>query len=248
MNKENQETNEVIYLDWDSNFFGIPIGRIYANGLTGECLRKRLEGAKQEKIKFIELFCDASDHESIDSSERLGFHLADLRISLKKNLEEDIKEDRSHKDLIFKKADKADINRLKTISKGLFKDSRYYRYQKFDKDNIDLMFQIWIEKSVLGEFDDELYCLSNEMDILAFCSLRYKVNAASIGLFGINSAYRGKGLGNLILKRVFHLLYKRQITDVAVITQGKNSSALHLYQKNGFCVSMITLCYYKWLE
>jgi ribosomal protein S18 acetylase RimI-like enzyme len=211
-------------------------------------LRKELESAKQKNIKFIELFCDASDHESIYSSESLGFHLADLRITLKKNLEEDIKEDRGHKDLIFKKADRADINRLKTMSKGLFQDSRYYQYQKFDRDNIDLMFQIWIEKSVLGEFDDELYCLTNETDILALCSLKYKGNTASIGLFGINSAYQGKGLGRLILKRVLHLLYKRRVTEVAVITQGRNSGALHLYQKNGFCLAVLTLCYYKWLD
>ena len=248
MKKENQETNKVIHLDWDSNFFGIPIGRIYANGLTGEHLSKRLESAKQENIKFIELFCDVSDHESVYSSESLDFHLADLRITLKKNLEEDIKEDRGHKDLIFKKADRADINRLKTMSKGLFKDSRYYRYQKFDRNNIDLMFQIWIEKSVPGEFDDEVYCLYDETDILAFCSLKYKGNTASIGLFGINSAYRGKGLGSLILKRILHLLYKRRVTDVGVITHGRNSGAVHLYQKNGFGLAAITLCYYKWLE
>lgn len=248
MNRENQETNKVIHLEWDSNFFGFPIGRIYANGLTEEPLRKGLESAKPGNMEFVELFCDASDDESIDSSEKLGFHLADLRITLKKILGGDVSEDRVLKDLIFKKANSEDIDRLKTVSSGLFKDSRYYRYQKFDKKNIDLMFQIWIEKSARGEFDDELYCLYNEMDILAFCSLKYKGNAAAIGLFGVNRAYQGKGLGSLILKRLFHLLYKRRVTDVVVITQGKNSEALHLYQKNGFCVAVITLCYYKWLD
>jgi len=248
MKKENREINKIIPLDWDSTFFGLPIGRIYADGLTEGRLRKRLESAKQKNIEFIELFCDAADDESIYSTESLGFHLADLRITLKKNLEEDIKEDRAHKDLIFKKADRADINRLKTMSNGLFKNSRYYRYQKFDRSNVDLMFQIWIEKSIPGEFDDEIYCLYNETDILAFCSLKYKGGSASIGLFGINGVHRGKGLGSFMLKRILHLLYKRRVTDVTVITQGRNSGALHVYQKNGFCVSVITLCYYKRLE
>jgi hypothetical protein len=35
---------------------------------------------------------------------------------------------------------------------------------------------------------------------------------------------------------------------VAVITHGRNSGALHLYQKNGFCLAVLTLCYYKWLD
>lgn len=248
MNSENRKTNNILHLDWDSNFFGFSIGRIYANGLTVERLRRELERAKHEKMKFIELFCDAPDDQSIYSSESLGFHLADLRITLKRKPEEDIKEDKTHKDLIFKEADRTDINRLKTMSKGLFQSSRYYRYQKFDSNKADLMFQLWIEKSVLGEFDDELYCLYDATDILALCSLKYRGNTASIGLFGINSAHQGKGLGSLILKQVLHLLYKRRFTDVAVITQGRNSGALHLYQKNGFCLAMITLCYYKWLD
>lgn len=248
MNRGNQETNEVIHLDWDSNFFGFSIGRIYASGLTDERLKKGLERAQKENITFVELFCDASDDESIDSSERSGFHLADLRITLKKKLDGDINEDRVLKDLIFKKAVSDDIDRLKTISKGLFKYSRYYRYRKFDSNKTDLMFQVWVEKSVRGEFDDELYCLYHQRDILAFCSLKYKGKAASIGLFGINSAYRNRGVGGLTLNLVFHLLYKRRFTDMTVITQGKNYGALHLYQKNGFCLSRITLSYYKWLD
>jgi len=51
-----------------------------------------------------------------------------------------------------------------------------------------MMFQIWIEKSVPGEFDDELYCLNNETDIQAFCTLKYKGKAASIGQCGEGGA------------------------------------------------------------
>ena len=68
MNRENKETNKAIRLDWDSHFFGISIGRIYAKGLTEERLRTGLERAEQENIRFVELFCDASDDQSIDSS------------------------------------------------------------------------------------------------------------------------------------------------------------------------------------
>jgi ribosomal protein S18 acetylase RimI-like enzyme len=110
------------------------------------------------------------------------------------------------------------------------------------------MFQLWLEKSLFGIFDDELYCLYNETDILAFCSLKYKGNTASIGLFGIDRGHWGEGLGKLLLQRILHLLYDHRIVDVSVITQGRNTSAFHLYQKNGFCLAAITLCYYKWLE
>jgi dTDP-4-amino-4,6-dideoxy-D-galactose acyltransferase len=248
MEHETLNTNEVKYLDWDSKFFGFSIGRIHANGCTEERLSKGLESARKEKIKFVELFCDASDSESIYSSEGSNFHLADLRLTLKKIPVGDVNDDITLKGLTFKKAGTADIDRLKIVGHGLFASSRYYWYPKFDRNKVDLMFQIWIEKAVKGEFDDELYYLCDETDILAFNSLRYRENVASLGLFGINEAYWGKGLGSLLLNRISHLLHKRQVTEVNVATQGKNSSALHLYQKNGFYLSKITLCYYKWME
>jgi ribosomal protein S18 acetylase RimI-like enzyme len=110
------------------------------------------------------------------------------------------------------------------------------------------MFQIWIEKSISAELNDELYCLCNETDILAFCSLKYKGNAASIGLFGVNISYQDKELGSQILKRIFQLLYKRRITELDIITQGNNIGALHLYQKSGFYISKITMSYYRWVQ
>lgn len=251
MNHETLNTNDVKYLDWDSKFFGFSIGRIHAHACTEMLLRKGLENARKEKIQFVELFCAASDAESIYACEGLAFHLADLRFTFKKKpaeVAEDVKDDKVRRGLNFKKAGLEDIAGLKIAGHGLFTNSRYYRYPGFDSNKVDLMFQIWIEKAVKGEFDDELYYLSDESGILAFSSLKSKENAASIGLFGVNEAHRGKGLGSLLLNRVSHLLQKRGVTELNVVTQGKNSSAVRLYQKNGFHLSKITLCYYKWLE
>ncbi len=243
--------NELKYLDWDSRFFGFSIGRIHAQASSEMLLKKELEKAAKEKIQFVELFCDASDLESIYSTEILAFHLADLRFTLKKNLTGSMLDNNAQKEYIIKKAGPGDINDLKIAGHGLFTSSRYYRYPGFDRDKIDLMFQLWIEKAVTGEFDDELYYLGNETGILAFNSLKYKENTASIGLFGVTEAHRGKGLGSVLLNRVFHLFQARSITavnELTVVTQGRNSSAVNLYQKNGFSLAQITLCYYKWLE
>ncbi|MCX6582249.1 MAG: GNAT family N-acetyltransferase [Candidatus Aminicenantes bacterium] len=257
MNHETLSTNDVKYLDWDSNFFGFSIGRIYAHACAEERLSKGLENAVKAKIQLVELFCDASDSQSIHASERSAFHLADLRLAFKKKPPEPVepaepaevvKDDGALTGLTFKKAGLKDIAGLKLAGHGLFTNSRYYGYPGFDRNQVDLMFQLWIEKAVKGEFDDELYYLGDESGILAFNSLRFEENAASIGLFGVEEAHRGKGLGSLLLNRVFHLLHNRRVTEVNVTTQGKNSSAVRLYQKNGFHLAKITLCYYKWLE
>lgn len=251
MNHETLNTNSVKYLDWDSKFFGFPIGRIHALGCTEMLLMKSLAYAEKEKIQFIELFCDASDSQSIQASEDLAFHLADVRFTFTKKLKEDlqnVKDDNTPSGLTFKKAGSNDINDLKIAGRGLFANSRYYNYPYFDKGKVDLMFQTWIEKAVRGEWDDELYYLADKSGILAFNSFRKQGSATSIGLFGVNEAHQGKGLGSLLLNKVSQLIYNRRVTEVNVVTQGRNANAVHLYQKNRFILSKITLCYYKWLE
>ncbi|HLP45170.1 MAG TPA: GNAT family N-acetyltransferase [Candidatus Deferrimicrobium sp.] len=248
MNHESLIDNNIKYLNWDSHFFGFSIGRIHALTCTEMHLRKKLEQAGKAKIQFVELFCDASDSESISACEGLAFHLADLRLTFKKKPGPDVTGDRALTGLTFKKAGPGDIDGLKMTGHGLFANSRYYRYPGFDRNKVDSMFQLWIEKAVTGEFDDELYYLSDETGILAFNSLKTKDNTTSIGLFGVNEDHWGKGLGSLLLNKVSHLLHERQVTGLNVVTQGKNTSAIQLYQKNGFHLTKVTLCYYKWLE
>jgi len=248
MNKKNPSANDIRKLEWDSQFFGFPIGRLHADNMAVEQLGKILEHAGQVKPQFIELFCDISDHESIFSCENSGFHLADVRILFKKNPLVSAATGSLPEGLCFKKADDVASDQLKKISKSLFENSRYYRYRKFDRERIDLLFQTWIEKAVLGEFDDECYCIFDDAEILAFCSLKYNGHAASIGLFGVNPGHKNRGLGTMLLSYVFDLLFNRGITGVTCITQGRNSGAMRLYQENGFTAAKLTLCYYRWLE
>jgi dTDP-4-amino-4,6-dideoxy-D-galactose acyltransferase len=247
MVRKNQEKNKVIQLEWDSHFFGLNIGRIYAKDISIMDLEKTQKQAKKSNIKFIELFCDNADHSSIYSAENYGFHLADVRMTLEKKLEENEGENSLPRSMIFKKALRQDIDELKKVSMGLFRSSRYYKYLNFDIDKVDQMFQIWIEKSVLGKIDDELYYIKNNTDIMTFCSLGYHRNVASIGLFGVNKAYRDQKLATLMLTKIFEFLRQRHFDKVILITQGRNSSALITYQKSGFVISSVTLCYYKWL-
>jgi RimJ/RimL family protein N-acetyltransferase len=243
--------NQLRYLKWDSQLFGFPIGRIHANNMSASILERRLQDTQKKKIKFVELFCDVSDLVSIESSEKLGFSLADVRVNLMKTIDSSIED--THAGLngqILKKATPKDLDNLIRIGNGLFSASRYYQYPNFDFEKVDLMYQKWIGNAILGQYDDELYYIDNQSDILAFCSLRYNQREAmaTIGLFGVNNQYQGQGLGSQLLDLVFLKSHKFGIEKIEIITQGKNTEALHLYQKNGFVLKKITLCFYNWLK
>jgi dTDP-4-amino-4,6-dideoxy-D-galactose acyltransferase len=139
---------------------------------------------------------------------------------------------------------------LKELTKDLYQHSRYYYDARFDRDKINEFYSSWIEKAVLGEFDSYCYCLfDTDSKPLGFCSVRENADTSvSIGLFGIDEAYHGKGFGRLLVHSVLYELSIRGIRKVSVVTQGRNYVAQILYQKCGFVTKSTELWYHKWLN
>jgi dTDP-4-amino-4,6-dideoxy-D-galactose acyltransferase len=239
--------NRILPLKWDSDFFGFPIGRIQAQGVTAKALGAELERAKAGRIEFVELFCDAADSASVRAAEETGFRLADLKCHLTKPLEERIPPGRAVlRGWSFEKILIKDLGRLASVEAGMFRESRYYQYPGFDEAKVDLMFKLWLENAVKARHDDECFVISRQGEIGAFCTIRSRGRArASIGLFGVRGAFQGRGLAGVLLGRVSSLLRRRGVRELDVATQAKNRKALCVYQRNGFVLNRISLAYYK---
>ena len=77
--------------------------------------------------------------------------------------------------------------------------------------------------------------------------MSYKTDQmASIGLFGIDPSYGGKGFGKILIEKVFFSLLKQDVKTVSVTTQGRNYAAQRLYQRAGFCNEKMEIYYHKW--
>ena len=69
---------------------------------------------------------------------------------------------------------------------------------------------------------------------------------ASIGLFGIDPSYGGKGFGVILLEKVLLSLLKNEVKIVRVTTQGRNYIAQKLYQRAGFYNEKMEIYYHRW--
>src|SRR3989338_5319203 len=234
-------------LKWDSDFFGFPIAYLSSRHLTENIIFHINDFVKTENIKLIEYLCNCHDNRSVKIAEQNGFHFTDIRLSFEKYIKEK-KNVTLNKDFIFSLTKKNNINCLRKISEDLYKDSRYFFDKNFSVEQVNEFYKNWIEKAVLGSFDDECYCLFAKNNPIEFCTIKYiSSNVARIGLFGFSNQYQGKCLAVKLLYLVLNKLIDKNVHVVTVVTQCRNYIAQRLYQSTGFLTKATELWYHKWL-
>ncbi|WP_052759432.1 GNAT family N-acetyltransferase [Paenibacillus sp. DMB20] len=116
----------------------------------------------------------------------------------------------------------------------------------FSRNKVNSFYQLWIEKSVKGSFDDYCLLFKSNGKILGFATIREHKDekTASIGLLGITPESQGRGYGTRLIEDLKVFLVRRQIKQLMVATQGRNYKALNLYIKSGFKINKIESWFY----
>ena len=235
-------------LQWDSNFFGINVGYLSCLRLTPNIEKHVKKFVRKEKIDLLEYRCNCHDRESVVTSENNGYSFVDIRLTYENVLKNNNKvRDRKHYSV--RKGCDCDIEKLQKIATDIYKDSRYYFDDNFDKDKVITFYVDWVAKAIKGQFDDYAYVLYDNKEPIGFCTIKeIRKKVVRIGLFGMNSKYRGEGLATYLLGKSLQNLSEQGFDYVEVVTQGRNYAAQRLYQKCGFVTKSTELWYHKWFH
>lgn len=236
-------------LEWDSIFFGINVGLISCLRLTSNIERHIKKFIRREKIDMLEYICNCHDRESVVASEKNGYSFVDMRLTFEQFLNDKL-EVPLRENYCVKKGEHRDIEKLKQIATDIYKYSRYYFDDNFDRNKVINFYVNWVEKAVRGEFDDYAYVLYHKQEPIGFCTIKKAhKSAARIGLFGMSTEHTGGGLAKYLLNTSLHKLKEEERVDyVEVVTQGRNYAAQRLYQKCGFVTKFTELWYHKWFH
>jgi dTDP-4-amino-4,6-dideoxy-D-galactose acyltransferase len=239
--------NLITKLHWDSEFWGLPVSYLSCSYLTESIIYRTEKFIKAESIKLIEYLCNCHDYRSVEIAANNAYHFADIRITFEKKLNGKVNVD-LNSGITFSLSNSKDVKRLKEIAENLYKNSRYYFDQNFNKQKTNEFFQNWVEKAVVGQFDDECYCLYENKIPVGFCTVKYDIsNSAKMSLVGLANEYQGKGYGKMLLNLTFNRLIDKGIESVFAVTQGRNYYAQRLYQKVGFTTKKTQIWYHKWV-
>lgn len=234
--------------EWDSSFFNFNIAEIKVNYLDKYVIDELNDFIIDENITLTMGLLNSDDSESVILAESNNFHFADIRMTLEKKLFQ-LEEINLNKSFQVNLAEKKHIPDIQKMSTFFYKQSRYFFDRNFQSKKIVEFYKGWIEKAVLGLFDDECICIFDKKSPVGFCTIKYlSSNSATIGLFGISKKYQKMGLSNYLLKNVNNILFEKGIKSLSVVTQGRNIAALKSYQRAGFVSELTQLWYHKWIN
>lgn len=233
------------FLPWDSEFFGVRIGRVSSDALTPESLAALMDWQRAQRMDCLYFLADPNDATSLRLAQDHGFRLTDLRITLESALAEPTAGSTLPDPIRpYRPEDRAALRDIARIS---HRDSRFYFDGHFSPERCDALYETWIERSVDGWADGTLVA---EVDGTAagYITCHRDPQEGRIGLVGVHPAYQGRALGQALVKASLAWFSAAGFRMVSVVTQGRNTRAQRLYQRCGFLTRSTQLWFHWWNE
>lgn len=238
---------ECVRLEWDSTFFGCGIGRVTGKLSTPEQAERVNRWARSEAVSCVYFLADCNDQRSVQVAEQCGMSLVDVRLVFDRELAGattvPLGKDttvRAHRD--------ADVTHLSDLSKGAFRQSRFFCDGHFSEERCEALYETWITKSCSGWADAVLVAeVRGEVAGYVTCHLTNEIEGR-IGLIGVGRKYQGLGVGVSLVTSASNWFLARGRRRAMVPTQARNTAAQRLYQRCGFVTRTAGLWYHWWIR
>jgi dTDP-4-amino-4,6-dideoxy-D-galactose acyltransferase len=235
-------TGPFVLLPWDSEFFGVTIGRVTTLHLTPALGADLLRWTTAHDVECVYFLANPCDTETLRVAHDVGFRLVDVRVTLTASTERDVTVQVEG----IRAAASADIGALESIARASHHDTRFYADGRFDPDRCDDMYATWIARSCRGEADFVLVAEQNSQPAGYVTGHADPDGSGRIGLIAVAETARGGGRGTNLVSAALGWFHAKNIGTVTVVTQARNLAALALYQRCGFHVSRVDLWYHRW--
>ena len=231
------------YLPWDSNHFGLRIGRVKSARPEESSMADISRWASDQSIDCLYLLADP-DPRTLRVVAGAGFRFVDVRATLEFGLSEHPMQELAQE---VRPATTDDVPNLRRIAGESHRDSRFYADGNLPRALCDELYRIWIERSCVDPaFASEVLVAERNSRAVGYVSYLLSSAEAEIGLVGIDRDFRGQGIGGQLLSETLRRIGAGGGRRVRVVTQGSNVPAQRLYQSLGFRTSSIGLWYHGW--
>ncbi len=236
-------TSNAEVLPWDSEFFGYSIGRYRGLKVTDRSMQRMLTWMSEEKIDCTYVLLDSRDIAGTRAVERIGGQLMDVRITLGTPV--DVGSDTPPSTI--RPAVPADVEILRKIAAVSHHDTRFYADEHFPDEQCDDLYAIWIERSCLEGFADRVLVIhDNQLPIGYVTCVMQPDGFGWIGLIAMAESSRGSGKGTTLVTGALSWMSSQGLDHARVITQGRNTGAIRLYERSGFVTEKVELWYHVW--
>jgi dTDP-4-amino-4,6-dideoxy-D-galactose acyltransferase len=234
-----------VLLPWDSSFFGLRIGRLTVARLTPHSLSEALEWCRSHEIDCLYFLADSNHRETIQLAEASSFRFVDIRLTLR--LSSFPAETNASVDCGVRLFEEADLDCLKVIARQSHSGSRFYFDGGFPKERCEALYETWIERSCRG-WAKAVFVAELDGKAAGYCTCHIDGGVGSIGLVALGAHAQGRSMGRHLIAAAISYARQQGISELKVVTQGRNVRAQQLYQKCGFVTDSVMLWYHKWFR
>jgi dTDP-4-amino-4,6-dideoxy-D-galactose acyltransferase len=241
------KTHPCQLLPWDSNFFGFRIARVNSTQLSKQKIEKILEWCQQNQIECLYFLADSDHPRTVYLAENHGFRFVDIRMTLQAIIPEP--KPTGVPSAIIRNYYPSDLPDLVNIARSSFRRSRFYADPRFSPEACDLLYETWVKKEC-NTNPEGVFVAEKDNQIIGFitCQLSRERYMGSIGLIGVAGPSRGLGIGQSLIEHAVQWAHDHGTKQIEVITQGRNTQALRLYERVGFLTQHVQVWYHKWFN
>lgn len=223
------ERTEPEILDWDSDFWGVAIMRVFDPQVWWN------EG----DVNCAFLLLDANATDLIHDAERRGFRLMDVRVTL----EATQGVARCYGRPVYDE----DVDTLAALARRSHKLTRFYADQRFPNERCDDLYETWIRKSIDG-WADAVRLVTFAGHPVGYVTVHMDGTDSSLGLIAVDEAARQRGHGHRLVMAALWEAWSRGAERMTVVTQGRNLAAQRMFQRAGFVTSKTELWFHRWTD
>lgn len=229
----------VKYLEWDSNFFKLRIGKAIIASQQDMNNLIKIQSELSFKYDLIYVFASKGLLSPLTNSS-----LVDQKTIYKAKIEPI---SASLDDNIIKYEKKFVSDDLLNLALLSGEYSRFRLDKKLPNNAYERLYTCWIEQSVKHNIATEIFCYMVDDKPKGFLTLNRNDSKGIIGLVATDSNTRGRGIGSALLCYVKNYCFQSNIKELSVATQLHNKAACHLYEKAGFVMTSCTDIWHWWL-
>jgi dTDP-4-amino-4,6-dideoxy-D-galactose acyltransferase len=234
-------------VDWDERVFGLRTARIVPTTLTRDRAAAILAEIRSSRAAVVHLLLESDDDVSVRVAEEHGFHLVDVRVTLRWRAS-DAPLAGPPAGLLIRRGVPEDFAALEATARTSYEKSRYYHDPRYPKDRCGELYAHWLSWSLGGGADCVLVA-GREGAAAGYVTCHGKPGEGdgSIGLVGVDAASRGAGVASALVGAAQAWFRDVPLPGAIVVTQGRNVEAQKVYERAGFRAHRVQLWYHLWL-
>lgn len=231
----------MIYLEWDSDFFGKKIGKIdFTN--NGTFLVENLEKAFKQQYDLVYVFGNKNTDIPNEILAKFNGKLVDRKITYTAQIK-DLRTKTIVKIKEFREQNGCQLYDLAYLSGT---HSRFKLDKGLGIENFKHLYREWIDKSVSHQIAKKVFVYEDSGKIKGMITLGVKEKTANIGLIAVDESLQGKGVGISLIDACVQYCKAENILTLDVPTQLENTQACKFYEKCGFREKSVQNIYHFW--